>query len=327
MEHSRFDHILFALDLDGAGAGQSLAPADIAPVLQSDRLGWVHLQADHPETPGWIAAHLAYLDETVTAALTAPETRPRATPIHDGLLVNLRGLNLNSGKDPEDMVAVRMWIDPRRIVTLSRQRVRALEDIAEALGRGTGPEDAGAFVAALADRLTARLEPFVTELDQAVDALEPQVVARPGSALRKRIATLRLAVIELRRHTAPQIVALRDLGATDLPLLGEMDHRRIAEAEDRQRRMVENVDELRDNLTVLRDEVSGEISDRLNRHMYILSIVSAIFLPLGFLTGLFGINLGGMPGAANPHAFWIFSGALVGALAVQVLLLRLLRWM
>ncbi len=40
--------------------------------------------------------------------------------------------------------------------------------------------------------------------------------------------------------------------------------------------------------------------------MYLLSVITAIFLPLGFLTGLFGINLGGMPGAEYKWGFWIF---------------------
>ena len=39
--------------------------------------------------------------------------------------------------------------------------------------------------------------------------------------------------------------------------------------------------------------------------MYVLSVIAAVFLPLGFLTGLLGINVGGMPGADNAAAFWL----------------------
>jgi zinc transporter len=52
--------------------------------------------------------------------------------------------------------------------------------------------------------------------------------------------------------------------------------------------------------------------------MYVLSVISAIFLPLGFLTGLFGINIGGIPGVEDPNAFWVFSGILVVIVSLQI---------
>jgi len=64
----------------------------------------------------------------------------------------------------------------------------------------------------------------------------------------------------------------------------------------------------------------------LNKNMYVLSVVAAIFLPLGFLTGLLGINVGGMPGADNTDAFWIFCGLLVIVVGLQVLLFKKMKW-
>jgi zinc transporter len=55
-------------------------------------------------------------------------------------------------------------------------------------------------------------------------------------------------------------------------------------------------------------------------------VIAAIFLPLGFLTGLLGINLGGMPGAENPDAFWVFSGLLVAVVSLQIWIFKKLDW-
>jgi zinc transporter len=60
--------------------------------------------------------------------------------------------------------------------------------------------------------------------------------------------------------------------------------------------------------------------------MYVLSVISAIFLPLGFLTGLFGINIGGIPGVEDPNAFWVFSGILVVIVSVQIWIFKKLGW-
>ena len=58
-----------------------------------------------------------------------------------------------------------------------------------------------------------------------------------------------------------------------------------------------------------------------------LSIAAAVFLPLGFLTGLFGVNVGGMPGVDDPHAFAILCLAMVGLAAIMLAVLKWLRWL
>lgn len=319
--------IQFAYALSGEAAGQKLTEDAAAQVLKAETLGWVHLDASHAGTLGWIDERMPYLDVTVRAALTQPSTRSRATRVGDGVLAVMRGINLNDGRDPEDMVSIRIWAQAERIVTLSRQRVRALEDIADSIAAGQGPHSMGAFLALLAERLNARIEPLIDELDQETDTLETAVIGSPDQALRHRIVVMRLQVIELRRHAAPQREALQVLETLELPGVDEGDRRHLREARDKLVRMVENMDEMRDSLAVLREELSGQISERLNRHMHILSILSAIFLPLGFLTGLLGINVGGLPGAENSVAFWLVCGGLGVVAMVQILFLRFARWL
>ena len=72
--------------------------------------------------------------------------------------------------------------------------------------------------------------------------------------------------------------------------------------------------------------IANVLSDKLNRNMYVLSVIAAIFLPLGFLTGLFGINLAGIPGAENERSFWIFSAILAVVVAIQVYIFRRAKW-
>ena len=319
--------VLFSYALAGPRAGQQLHGEDIVTCLEEETLGWVHLDADHPEADDWIIRHMPYLDDTVPQALTQPWTRSRAARIGNGALAILRGVNLNDGKDPEDMVAIRIWAEAERIVTMSRQRVRSLEDIAESITRGEGPTGTGEFLAVLAERLNARMEPLISDLDMETDALETQVIGHPDQTLRHRIVAMRLQVIELRRHAAPQREALLRLELDDHAFMDDNDRRHIHEAREKLTRLVENLDEMKDSLAVLREELSGQLSDRLNRHMYILSILSAIFLPLGFLTGLLGINVGGMPGADNPMAFWYVCGGLLVVVLLQLLILRRARWL
>ena len=64
----------------------------------------------------------------------------------------------------------------------------------------------------------------------------------------------------------------------------------------------------------------------MNKKMYILSILSAIFLPLTFLTGLLGINVGGIPGANHENAFYIFIVILVCVVGCQFFIFKKNKW-
>ncbi|GGL70860.1 zinc transporter ZntB [Wenxinia marina] len=316
------DFILFATRLDAPPERALMSePEDIAAALAAEECAWLHMQADDPRADQWVDDNLGYLPEAVRDALNAEATRPRLAPLGDGVLLNLRGVNLNPGAEPEDMISLRIWIDPNRIVTLTRRPLKTVEAMEELYRRGEGPRTAGTFLAVLVEELVARIEEVVSEMDTDADALEEKLLRGGGDGLGTHINDQRAAVVDFRRFLVPQRDAVARLHAVPGPLLSDNDRYELQEAEDTLKRLVEVVESLRERLVVLRDELESRADARLNRNLYILSIVSAVFLPLGFLTGLMGINLAGMPGAEWPPAFWTFTALCGAILVVQLAIL------
>ena len=64
----------------------------------------------------------------------------------------------------------------------------------------------------------------------------------------------------------------------------------------------------------------------MNEITYIFSVAATVFLPLGFFTGLMGINMGGMPGVDSQVGFWVFSAICLLIVTVQVIIFKRLRW-
>ena len=145
-------------------------------------------------------------------------------------------------------------------------------------------------------------------------------------ALRRPITDIRRRTIQLRRYIAPQREAVQAIKAAQLDWIDTASRTRMNEAQDRLTRFVEDLDAIRERAQVVKDELANALADRLNRNTYTLSVIAAIFLPLGFATGLVGINLAGIPGADNPDGFALFCGILVLLVVVQVILFRLMRW-
>lgn len=297
---------------DGEGGARPVALAELAEQREGDNavaFAWIHLERDQPEATQWLEQ--AGLDPVVIDALTADETRPRCTIHGGGAMLNLRGVNLNPGAEPEDMVSVRLWVDQKRVVGVWRRPLMAVRDMFDAIERNQAPVSPGDLVAKLALRLADRAEPTVAALNEQVDVLEEQVLDETAEISRGQLARVRRMAIVLRRFMVPQRDALTTLEIEDLHWLGDRDRSRVREAAERVTRLGEDLDAIRDRAQVIHDQVADRRADDMNRHMLILAVVAAVFLPLGLLTGLLGVNVGGIPGVDNPWAFLLVCALLV----------------
>ena len=320
------DHIHFAYEIKGDGSGEAL-PLDVAgEALRDDRLAWVHLDADHPKTHEWLSKELDYLDPFVVSALTADETRPRMTAIGDGVIVILRGVNLNPGADTEDMVSLRLFIDANRIISLQIRNVRAVTDIKTMLDKKRGPKNTEDFLCRLIARLMVHFETVLSDLDELTDATEETLLTKADTALRHDTVNIRRKAIKLRRHMAPQREAISQLRMAEFDWLSQEGKRALYENYNNVVRYVEELDAIRERAQIVKDELANSIADRMGKNTYILSVIAAIFLPLGFLTGLLGINIGGIPGVDNPIAFTVFCVFLTLVVAAQIVIFRKLKW-
>jgi zinc transporter len=318
--------IIHAFAITGDGKGTELTGNQVSETIKADDLAWVHLDANDPEARDWLNKEISYLDHIIVDALLAEETRPRLLEFENGALLILRGVNLNKDAQAEDMISIRLWIDEHRIITVQRRPLSSTQDIQERLLAGKGPKNSGDFITTLASRLFERMEPTFSELDTNLDDVEEVVMETPDTSLRQKITSIRKQAIIFRRYIAPQRDVIAYLRTSEQDWLDQMHKRRLQESLDRVVRYIEDLDTIRERAQIVKDELTNALADRMNKNMYMLSIIAAIFLPLGFLTGLLGVNVGGIPGADNADAFYMFSGGLLILVILQFVIFKKLKW-
>ncbi len=317
--------LINAFLLDGKGGGQSVTWDDIRQWEPEQGALWVHLDFTDPGAEHWLL-HESGLDEIVADALTADETRPRCDLVGKSMLISLRGVNGNPGADPEDMVSIRIFTDGRRILSTRRRRLLTIRDIADTLESGKGPDSIGALIAMLADRLVERMAHVISELDDRIDELEEAVLAGAGREVQHDLLDIRREILKLRRYLSPQREALSRLQAGRISWLEDEHRLLIREANDKVIRYLEDLDSARDRASVTHEALANRLAEQMNSRMYVLSLVAALFLPLGFLTGLLGINVGGIPLAEDPHGFFEIVFILVIVVAIQVWIFLRKKW-
>ncbi len=314
------DGLVFCTVMDGNGVS---VDRSVKEAFSSTGSGctWIHLDYSREPVRQWLTDESG-LSEVTVEALLADETRPRAVAIDNGLMITLRSINCNPGADPDDMVSIRLWMDDHRIISMRRRRVEAVNDLREELRNGTGPRSSGEFLVMLTDRLTERISGVVADIDEGLDRIEEVIGEQEPRLLRTRLSGYRRMIIGVRRYIVPQRDTMTRLYMERISWLADIDSMRLREVAEMTMRIIDDFDMMRDRASITHEEINGRLAEQMNRTMYAMSIVATIFLPLGLLTGLLGINVGGIPGADTPWAFAVVCSILVTVAIIEYFLFR-----
>lgn len=313
--------VIYALTLDGKGG---MAPLTAGSEVPTAHPGWLHLDYGNPDSARWLL-QTPLLSKAARESLLGQSNRPKLVRMGETVLLILRGINHNKDHRPEEMVALRIFITPDLIISSRRRPLLSEQDVFNQLKLGGGADTPADWLVEICDALTDRAGEFVEELHDKILDLEEMVLMRDMPA-NGRLALIRKQLIMIRRYLSPQRDLVARLANEKISWLDEDDRRRLLDIADRLRRWLDDLDAGVARTAVLADEINNLMAEATNRRAYQMSVMALLFLPASFLTGLFGINLGGIPGAENPTAFWVFCGSLVALASGLAIWLKHRRW-
>ena len=320
------NNVTFAgLVLDKKGFAKEISFDEIEKYNSRDDLLWLHFNYTKSEAKEWIRAKSG-IDNIAVDALLADETRPRTIVLGDNLLLALRGVNLDPNSKPEDMKSIRLYISDNLILSASRRTILSVVEMTEELKKGIGVKSASEFLIELTYKMTDRIDTVIDKIHDRSERLEDNILESKLKNQRSDILNIRREIIILKRYLTPQKEALVKLYNEKISWLNEYQKIELRETNDQLIRHIEELDTIRDKIILIQDELVNNLSQELNSKMYIMAIISAIFLPLTFLTGLLGINVGGIPGAENENAFYIFTIILLFVVAFQFYIFKKSKW-
>jgi zinc transporter len=312
--------VVFAMSLDGKGGGQPVEPAAFADSLPA----WMHLDYSSKEARSLLEGQ--GLEPYVVDTLTRLESRPHTLAVGDALMVILRGINRNAGADPEDMVSIRMWVERGRILTVRQRPVRAAQLARTELEGGSGADSTGDLLIRIITHLADGIAEFVDDIEARMESLEEIVDEEGSGKIRGEISAIRRQVAAVRRYLAPQREALESLNRLGASLLDAEESFALREQSNRVTRYVEDLDLVRERALVAQEEIMNRVAQEQNARTYLFSIVATIFLPITFISGMFGMNTAGLPGLDDDRAFWmVFAGMAAITIGVTIWL-RLKKW-
>lgn len=289
-------------------------------------LTWFHLISDD-QTSNQMLEPLS-IPKSAKEGLLADETRPRCLEIENGILLCLRAINFNRSSEPDDMVSLRIWLTPTVIVSATKKGrgLRSIQEVQNVIEKDQSIKSVGAWFGMLLEMVTDKISEQVEDIDNKLEVLEEELNIEPLNINRQSVLDIRKQAAQIKRFIAPQREAL-DVLHYSCDFISQIQHFRIKEQSDRILRYIDQLELIRERCILVLEEHRHSIAEKQSERMYVLSIVTAIFLPLSFLTGVFGMNIGGLPGIENQNAFILLSGIMVVAAALIYLIMKFKNWL
>ncbi len=304
--------LLFAFRLDARGGGREADREEV----DRDPLGskikgdlWIHLDRTAPDTDRWLI-DVARVPEQAVEALLAEDPRPKfvhfaADETHpEGFVLILRGVNLNPNADPENMVAVRLWVDADRVISMRRRKLLAEDVLGASLRAGKGPLNSADVVTHLTSAMMDRIDAVVDELEGELDDAEARLEEAALQGVRTQIGEIRRSTVRLKRYLAPQRDIMLRAAAEWPAWITKRDRLRLRARAERMARVVEDIDELITRAGFAHDELHARLTERMNRSNVALTTVATVFLPMGLVASMWGMNTGDLPFTEGGGGFW-----------------------
>jgi zinc transporter len=311
----------------------------LCPTLPAQRLEWETLAEAFNVADGTVWLHFNLVDTRARQWINNCDRIPAAVKemlldmsphnqlevVDNGFMMVLGDLHYEFDIDPDSLGLLRIYVDQNCVITLRGRPLKAIDQLRLALINEAPIKTSLDLIVHFLEYANDIFGIVVTERRGVIDDLEDQILKGIFYEQRGELGILRRSLAKLRRHlNGNQHVLSRNLMPRLPSWCLEADvselHRNIEHLDG----LIQDLELVQERARLLQEEIAARLQETVNRNLYVLSIVTTFFLPVTLITGIFGMNVGGVPWTQEPIGIWwvllimsITAGVTFGALQRQ----------
>lgn len=180
---------------------------------------------------------------------------------------------------------------------------------------------------AIVDFLVDKYFLFLEKISKTIIKLEEEISLRPENVDKSEIFILRKELMRVRKTVSPLRDALNQFSRSEIDLIDDKTIAFLRDVTDHVIQIMDSIDNQRDILSGLQDLYISEISLKMNQVMQFLTIITAIFVPISFLAGLYGMNFDYMPELHFRYGYFILLGIMFLIIMILIWNFRRKKWL
>ncbi len=169
---------------------------------------------------------------------------------------------------------------------------------------------------------------LIDSLDESITVLEDQLLSgEPSSATLNSIQRLKREIVGVRRYVSPVRELINEMLRSESRLIDEKTHIYLKDVSDHAIRIIESIELHRDIIAGLLDIYISSVSNKMNEVMKVLTVFASIFIPLTFLTGIYGMNFEYMPELKLHWTYPVLWGVFLTIPTVLLIYFKRKKWL
>jgi zinc transporter len=302
----------------------------LAPLLPLDLAA---LDAVAPGMPVWLHFNLADgrardwlserddLPEAVREALLEDDGHVHAQILSSGFVAVLRDLDHEVKGTEARFGTFGVYVDPQRMISVRRHPLETFNRLRRELATGLELPTPIALFEHLVECLADTFEGTVAELASTVEEAEDEILAGRSKDQGTELRRVRWLLARLRREARANRIALARIPKHLPEGCGQEREQSLTAAVDRFAGVAQDLELVEDRARLMQEEIAGRLGEATNKNLYLLSIVTTTLLPITLITGIFGMNVGGLPWFDDPRGFAHLMVIIGGAVAIALALI------
>ena len=240
--------------------------------------------------------------------------RPKFEEYEGGNFISVRALHFNRETKKISTEQVTLYFKKGFLVTFQETESDLFDFVRQRIRTGKGKvrrRGADYLAYAIIDVIVDNYFLIMEEIETVITEIESRIVLEDDENLKGEIHRLKKELLVLRKSIAPLREAINRFARTDSPYVEESSIIFIRDLYDHTIQVMDMVETYRDMLNGLHDLFLTEVSFKMNKVMQLLTIISTIFIPLGFLAGIYGMNFTYMPELQYRYGYFVLLGFMV----------------
>ncbi len=271
---------------------------------EPQRFLWLHFNLAHTGALRWLQRH-ADLSSNFFDALQHNLKTTRVERDEDCLVAVVNDVHFDFSFDSSDISTLWINLDRNVVVTARHNPLRSVDQLRTRIKAGLSFGSTSEFLEHLLRSQADVLVEIVRTVTTRIDDIEDDLLAGKPGYKRVKLGSLRRLLVRLRRLLAPEPASLFRLLQHPPQWMSVSDVQALREASEEFSVVLSDMASLQERIKLLQEEVSTAMSEESNRTLFILTTVTVLALPINIMTGLFGMNVGGIPLAEHPYGFWL----------------------